>query len=74
MKYLEIFLYYYYYYLDLQNDLKELLGKIEEGLYKIHADEKIKKSDQKTEIIQQTTDISIKSKYFFCYIYIYIIF
>ena len=46
--------------LDLQNDLKELLGKIEEGLYKIHADEKMKKSDQKPEIIQQqTTDESI---------------
>jgi len=43
----------------LQNDLKELLGKIEEGLYKIHADEKMKKSDQKSKIIeQQTIDIS----------------
>ena len=47
-------------YADLQNDLKELLGKIEEGLYKIHADEKMKKSDQKSKIIQQQTiDISM---------------
>ena len=50
-------------YPDLQNDLKELLGKIEEGLYKIHADEKMKKSDQKSKIIeQQTIDISMNCK------------
>ena len=41
--------------LDLQNDLKELLGKIEAGLYKIHADEKLKKADQKPESVQTKT-------------------